>query len=496
VTAEPFTRRRLLAGAGVLAIGGALAACSSSARRSSPPTSSGPLPSRATPAQTNPYLSGNFAPVTRELTATELEVSGQIPAALTGYFVRNGPNPVTNPTGNYSWFAGDGMLHIVELDAGRAVSYRNRWVRTPAVAKALGEAPPTGPPSPTFVDVSNTNTGLLGGSLVSVTESALPYDVGFDGSTIARSNPGGGLTHGLSAHSKYDPATGEIHQIGYRATPAPYVVWQVIDATTGLVKSTVPVDVAKPIMVHTMTLTPEHVLVYDLRVVFSAAALSAGWVPYAWDPSYQARLGVISRATGQVQWIDLPPLWIFHDGGSHDTSTGLSVDVVTYPKVFDGDLAGPLGQPTQLERWSVDTSKGTVKRTIIDDRPQEFPRISPATFGRAARYTYTVGAQSGSGFDALATNNSVLRHDSLTGATSRWSVGPNRSSAEAVFVADPDRSGSEDGGWLLSFVFDSTTDRSSLVVLDAEDVTAGPVASIGLPQRVPQGFHGNWFARS
>jgi carotenoid cleavage dioxygenase len=35
-------------------------------------------------------------------------------------------------------------------------------------------------------------------------------------------------------------------------------------------------------------------------------------------------------------------------------------------------------------------------------------------------------------------------------------------------------------------------DGSDLVVIDASDFTAQPVARIKLPHRVPYGFHGNW----
>ncbi|MDE3205444.1 MAG: carotenoid oxygenase family protein [Acidobacteriota bacterium] len=444
----------------------------------------------------NPYLSGNFGPVARELTATELTVRGRLPEALNGYFVRNGPNPVTVPKGNYSWFGGDGMLHIVEVEAGRVRSYRNRWVRTPAVTKALGEGPPSGPLSPTAADVSNTNTARLGSSLVSVTESALPYEIGFDGATVARTDLGGALSHGLSAHAKWDPVKGELHQIGYRANAAPYVVWQVIDAT-GRVTRTVPLDIATPVMIHTTTLTPKYLLVYDLPVVFSPAALGAGWsVPFAWDPSYQARLGVITRDTGAVQWIELPPLWVFHDGRSFDTPTGLSVDVAVYPQVFRKDLGGPLDEKPILESWDIDTVGGTVTRTVIDDRPQEFPGTATGQFGRPARYLYTVGAPSGSAAAALGAGNAVIRHDRVSGATTQWAAGSGRSTGEAVFVADPARAGAEDGGWLLCFVYDAATDRSSFDVLDAQDVAAGPVASVELPQRVPVGFHGNWYSNA
>ena len=34
--------------------------------------------------------------------------------------------------------------------------------------------------------------------------------------------------------------------------------------------------------------------------------------------------------------------------------------------------------------------------------------------------------------------------------------------------------------------------RSELLVLDSQDVAAGPVATVTLPGRVPHGFHGTW----
>ena len=73
-----------------------------------------------------------------------------------------------------------------------------------------------------------------------------------------------------------------------------------------------------------------------------------------------------------------------------------------------------------------------------------------------------------------------------------WSAGPHGHVGEGVFAADPDGT-AEDDGWVLVVVTDATTDASDLVVLDARDVAAGPVARVHLPQRVPFGFHGNWF---
>lgn len=45
------------------------------------------------PVPANQYLEGNFAPVSQEITATDLTVIGEIPLAFEGRYVRNGPNP-------------------------------------------------------------------------------------------------------------------------------------------------------------------------------------------------------------------------------------------------------------------------------------------------------------------------------------------------------------------------------------------------------------------
>jgi carotenoid cleavage dioxygenase-like enzyme len=79
---------------------------------------------------TIPHLSGRFAPVDREVDQDDLPVDGALPSDLTGAYLRNGPNPHFPPLGSYTYpMEGDGMLHGVWLDGGRA-RYRNRWVYT------------------------------------------------------------------------------------------------------------------------------------------------------------------------------------------------------------------------------------------------------------------------------------------------------------------------------------------------------------------------------
>jgi len=60
-----------------------------------------------------------------------------------------------------------------------------------------------------------------------------------------------------------------------------------------------------------------------------------------------------------------------------------------------------------------------------------------------------------------------------------------------VFVPAAGATG-EDEGYLLSVVNDLRRGTAELLVLDATDITALPLATVELPRRVPGGIHGSW----
>lgn len=74
----------------------------------------------AAPTVSNPYLLGNYAPVSDEITVADLQVSGRIPQALNGRYLRTGPNPLGAPPEPYHWFPA--TPHRVELALRRAQS--------------------------------------------------------------------------------------------------------------------------------------------------------------------------------------------------------------------------------------------------------------------------------------------------------------------------------------------------------------------------------------
>lgn len=94
----------------------------------------------------NPYLEGFLAPVSTEVTATDLPVTGRIPEHLDGRYLRNGPNPVAEvDPATYHWFTGDAMVHGVALRDGKArwqsLGPHTRGVRRPGRAH-FGPASP------------------------------------------------------------------------------------------------------------------------------------------------------------------------------------------------------------------------------------------------------------------------------------------------------------------------------------------------------------------
>jgi carotenoid cleavage dioxygenase len=479
---------------------------------------------------TNRYLQGNFGPVREEVTATDLAVSGALPSYLDGRYLRNGPNPVVDPDAStYHWFIGSGMVHGVRIRDGRAEWYRNRYVRSSDVSKALGEPPHPGPVHAGFDFSANTHViGQAGRTFAIVEGGGRPYELTDELETIGPCDFDGTLPGGYTAHTKRDPETGELHAMSYFFGWGNKVQYSVL-GTDGRIRRTVEVEVTGSPMMHDFSLTEQHVVIYDLPVTFDvdgvvgsvprlmarpaafmtsrlvgrhriperASALmlrlggGTGAFPYAWNSDYPARVGVMGRDGdgSDVRWFDVEPCYVYHPLNAHDDGEHIVLDVVRHPKMFATDRNGPNeGAPT-LDRWTVDLSAGKVLEERLDDRGQEFPRVDERVVSRRHRYGYTVGADLDALGDVDLGGNVLLKHDLDARSTEVRSFGPGRGASEFVFVpAGPDAG--EDEGVLMGYVYDGGTDRSDLMLLDA--ATLETVAEVHLPARVPYGFHGSW----
>jgi carotenoid cleavage dioxygenase len=512
-----WTRRAMLRGGAVAAAGGFAAMRGGGAAwAAAGPRSAGSTTAGSEGGATDsryPFLEGAFTPLTEEVTAFDLPVTGRIPRELNGRYLRNGPNVLglEDPRAHH-WMLGDGMVHGVQLRDGRAEWYRNRWVRSSGVAAKLGERYPWPVPDNDFA--ANTHVIPYKGKVLAVQESGpLPYELDEELNTTGPCDFGGSLTGAFTAHTKYDAHADELHAVTYYPT-WDHVRHLVIDHT-GTVVRTTRIPVADSPMMHDFALTERYVIVFDMPVTFDMAAAEAGAVvPYVWNDRHPARVGVLPRAGGAIRWFEADPsAYYSHTLNAYDDGRSVVVDFTSFPAPFyaagrgyDGPSA--IGSP-RLNRWTVDLAHGRLRTQVVDDRPQEFPRVREGLVAHRHRYGYSATAadmwRTYETVDGVPPDthfaNALLKQDLARGTTQVHRFPAGSPAGEAVFVPrDPEgdeggadlRRCAEDDGYVLAYVHNRDRGAADLVILSAEDFTAAPLARIHLPGRVPLGFHGSW----
>src|SRR5215212_3048500 len=200
------------------------------------------------PSTEHPSVLGNHAPVQDETTITNLVVSGTLPEALSGQYLRIGSNPIAGTPLPNDWTAGEGMVHAVALGAGRAISYRNRWIRTDAASRKLGVEPVPGP-NATIRDSSATNLIAYAGTILSLGDGALAYQLTEDLVTVQRVDLAG-AARAIGAFPKSDPTTGDLHLL---SSPGETSCGYHVISSVGLTR-------------RSRALTPSPLPVYDLAV--------------------------------------------------------------------------------------------------------------------------------------------------------------------------------------------------------------------------------------
>jgi carotenoid cleavage dioxygenase-like enzyme len=446
----------------------------------------------------NPFLIGGFAPVRDEVTIENLPVRGQIPRDIVGVYMRNGPNPAYPPISYFYPFDGDGMIHALYFENGR-VSYRNRFVNTAGLKaeRRAGRAiygglfkpippdpafvAPDGDPSP-FKKVANTHVIRHAGRYLALREDDLPYEVTRELETVGKWDFYGAVRDTVTAHPKIDAATGELFMFRYSARP-PYLVLRVVDPSGRLVRQE-PLDLPAAFVVHDMAITTNHVLLFLCPFVMEPEKATRGEPFFNWQPERGTRIAVVRRdGTGQTLWFATEAFFMFHFMNAHETESGIVTEYCQFPSLPS------VGNLPALWRMTLDFKTGNARRQQVDERPGEFPRVDSRIWGRPYRYGWLpVVTQKKR---APGTWSALARYDFKTGAIATHDFGPGREVDEPVFVA---RSGRKDegDGWIMTYVYDAATDRSTFVILDARESERAPIAEIALSRRVPHGFHGDW----
>lgn len=469
------------------------------------------LTGHVTNEEHQPDLDGNMSPVSHEVDVASLDVTGHLPDGLRGSFIRNGPNPLFQPIGRYHMFDGDGMLHGVTFDSGRA-SYRNRWIRSRGLlAEAkLGRAVYPGLsevmsfPDPELVgdagpvkNPANTHIIRHAGRYLALWEGGLPTEVTATLDTVGEFDFDGRLTGAMTAHPRLDPRTGEMFFFGYSVFE-PVIRYYVVDAQGTLVHS-VTIDVPAPVMMHDFVITEHHAVFLDSPIVFDVANLGKGPM-VQWRPENGTRIGVLPRhgTADEMRWFEIDPGHVQHfwNGWVDGDRIEFSGTRFEHPD-FGIDASAALDEsagddtPPYPARFWVDLAADKAGWEQTDDLGGDFARFNDDLDGVRSRYHYMSATVAP--LRRLGDFDSIVRYDDATGERQIWTAGPTGHVGESVFAPDPEGD-AEDDGWLVNAVYDAAVDRTDICVLDARDVAAGPIARVHLTQRMPFGFHANWFA--
>lgn len=461
----------------------------------------------------NPYITGVYAPTPSETTTPVTACSGEIPLDLSGMYVRNGPNPMFAVSGKHHWFDGDGMLHAIRFNNGRAI-YSNRWIRTEDLTQeqVAGQAIWSGIREPIsweriqhpYKDSANTDVKFHNGELVAVWyQCGKPYRVNpFTLETTRVDDFDGKLKTKVSAHVKVDAITGEMMFFEYGIVP-PFMSYGVVSPHGDLLKQVdIPLPGAR--LPHDMAITEHYSILMDLPVFWDAEALKKGKWKSRFHPDTPSRFGIIPRHgdSNQVQWFETSPCYIYHVINAWEEGD----EVVMMAHRVANPIADSEQHKTEFERmlrnlqmhaetycWRFNLKTGAATETLVDSTNAEFPTINMSLQGRKTRYAYAmlIPDKTTLIFDGL------MKYDFVSGQHQRYEFGENCFASEAGF-APKIGAQAEDDGYVVTFVTLSDAEqteasqKSECWIFDAKNISTGPICKIAIPVRMPAGFHACW----
>lgn len=477
------------------------------------------IPRRLPDDDDHPYRTGAWRPQHREWDATDLMVlEGEIPKDLDGIYLRNTENPVLPAIGRYHPFDGDGMLHAISFQDGRA-SYRNRLIPTEGLAAELDAGAPLWAgilESPEkskregwgartrMKDASSTDVVVHRGSAISTF-----YQCGdaylSDPHTL---DPRGvaawarALPTGISAHPKLDEITGELLVFGY-GKAEPYLHYGVVSAE-GHLNHHVPIALPGPRLPHDMAFTERYAILNDLPLFWDPALLAKNVHRARYYPDLPSRFAIVPRRgqPGEVRWFEANPTYVLHWINAFEDGNTIVLDGYFQerpaPEHRPGDDAwSVLHRSMSIKdigarphRWRFDLATGVCAEEKLDDEHTEFPTIHGRRAGRPYRYFVAMSNEPG-----WFLFHEMIRYDTTTMGKQRWKFPPGVFASESPIAPKVGATGEEDA-YVVTFVSDVRNDRSECQIFDLADIGRGPIARVLLPERMASGTHACWVPRA
>jgi carotenoid cleavage dioxygenase len=473
----------------------------------------------------SPYYTGLNRPIGEEYDLTDLAIEGEIPSEVQGCFFRATPDPAYPPflPDNAAALSGDGMISALRLKDGKA-SFSMRFVDTARLKaeRDAGEAlfgiyrnPFTDKPQVEGVDrtVANTTPVWHAGRLLMTKEDGRPYLINpHTLETLGSYDFGGKLkSETMTAHVRIDPVTGEMFFYGYEADSlaSTKIAYCIVDKEGSLVREQ-SFDAPYCSMMHDFTITENYALFPVYPTTSDLERLKTGGDHWHHQPELESWLGIMPRYgdVNEIRWFKGPKgvhcfhmmnAWEDGEGNIHFDQCLTRTNAFAFIREASGIHIAPWDVQGGLTRWTVryDGVSDEVVETPIGP-PGDFPIIPAASQGRAYDHGWMLTmnpelqAPPVMGGPVLAMFNLLMRLDMRGGPPQALGLPPAMCFNEPVHVPS-----SKDGheGWLITFVDQQLGPDEfthSAWIIEAGNVSAGPVAKIEIPRRLRPQIHGWW----
>jgi carotenoid cleavage dioxygenase-like enzyme len=468
-----------------------------------------------------PTYTGFNAPSRVEAEIFDLEVEGEVPAALHGTFYRVGPDFHYPPLlGDDININGDGMVTAFRFSGGH-VDFQSRYVRTEkfkleaAARRALFGAyrnPFTDDPAVRGRDrtLANTNIVAHAGHLLALKEDGLPYAL--DPATLAtlgRHDFAGRMTsETTTAHPKIDPGSGEMIAFGYeaRGLATRDIALQTVDAAGHLTREEF-FDAPYCSFIHDWAVSAGHIVFPLMPTTADTARMRAGGPHWVFDTTLDTMIGILRRdaPAKDIRWFRAPGFGIGHFLNAFSDGDKVRVDGFMsarnqFPFVpnSDGSPFDRQASVPRLTRWTFDLAKPGDRfeaETLYPDF-MEMPRLDERYAMRPHRIGFAAVIDQERPLNVAGTIglgwNTIVRVDLATRRQARYYVGERTTCQEPCFV--PRSPGAPEGDGYVLTMLTRMRDaiESELLILDAARLSDGPVAAIKLPIRLRGAIHGNW----
>lgn len=467
---------------------------------------------------TKPAWAKAIAQPAQEFPLTQLPIlSGSIPDALRGTLYRNGPARLERGGEKVGhWFDGDGAILAIHItDDGATGTYR--YVRTAgfiaeeAENKFLYAGYGMTPPGliwerwgKSAKNTANTSVMALPDKLLALWEGGNPHALDRHSlQTFGRDDLEGALDgdRAFSAHPKRDPATGEFYNFGL--TPGLNTTLNLYRGdATGKIFQTSTIQLDGLPLVHDFVMAGRYLVFCVPPVQINLLPVAIGIQSFSdsmqWEPDRGTEILVVDRETlGVVSRETVDPWYQWHfANGFVDRDGSIVVDVVRYADFKTNQYlkevaTGETHTPAKATLWRlrIDPQSGHLNaHDEVINRSCEFPEIKPHQLGQASNSLY-LSVHSAGAEIAKDVLGAIAHVDLSTGELTEADPGENRYPSEPIYASHPDN---PDQGWILTVVFDGTTESSEVWIYDADGLDRAPICRLGLPSIIPLSFHGTW----